>query len=302
MTGKANLTERLHEGGPGYPGRLAKVFNELVTSSQMLIGELCKTNESITASSNEVSTLIRETNAAVVEQRDETEKVIVSMREVAATVDEVARSASSAADAARKADDDAKTSHKTVSEAIASIEGMAREMESASRVIHDLEEGSESIGSVLAAIEAARAGEHGRGFAVVADEVRTLASRTQDSTGEIQAIIEQLQDGSKAAAAVMDQGLTNSKRSLEKAAQASAALQTITAQVAIIDQLNAQIASATEEQSAVGQEIHANLNNIASATTRAVEVAATAGHAGQSLTELSDHLKDYLKMFEGYKL
>ena len=114
--------------------------------------------------------------------------------------------------------------------------------------------------------------------------------------------LEQLQQGSKAAIDVMEQSRSSSKLSMVRVTEAEDALQTITAQVAIIDQLNAQIASATEEQSAIGQEIHANLNNITAATARSTDVAATAEHAGQSLSVLSDQLKSYLKMFQGYQL
>jgi methyl-accepting chemotaxis protein len=213
----------------------------------------------------------------------------------------------SAAEAARSADDEAANAHAVVQQTIDVINQLAQEVSAAGHAMQQLESESNNIGMVLdvikgiaqqtnllalnAAIEAARAGEQGRGFAVVADEVRTLASRTQESTQEINDMISRLQSGAKSAVEIMLNSQHRAEAAVEQSARARTAIDTIAGAVASISDRNHQIASSAEEQSAVVEKLNRNVNairdlglntsrgaqNIAAATTQLAELAKSLG-------------------------
>lgn len=197
------------------------------------------------------------------DQRQQTGQVATAAIEMSAAVQEVAQNASDAEGSAEQVDDEAHSGQQIVAGTIGSINSLAHKIEQATEVIHKLDSDSESIGSVLdviksiaeqtnllalnAAIEAARAGEQGQGFAVVADEVRTLASRVQESTQEIQIIIEQLQSEAKAAVKAMENSSCTIKTTVAQAAKVGESLDIITSAVKTITAMNTQIVCASED-------------------------------------------------------
>lgn len=236
------------------------------------------------------------------------------MNEMTATVQEVARNAADASDAAHAADSEAVNGNLIVDNVTSAINDLALEVQESAGTIATLEENAEQIGTVLdvirgiaeqtnllalnAAIEAARAGEQGRGFAVVADEVRTLASRTQDSTREIQSMIERLQEGSKSAVLAMDQSQKKTERVVEQAHKAGEALTSITMAVSRIADMNTQIATAAEQQSAVSEDINENVVGI---NTLAIDAAGSAEHTtanSQDLERVAADLQDAISTFK----
>ncbi|WP_409567039.1 methyl-accepting chemotaxis protein [Pseudomonas sp.] len=225
--------------------------------------------------------------------------VASAMNEMSATVQEVARHASQTAAASSDADDQSKAGVTLATEALDGIDGLIREIEQAAQVIKQVETDTASIGMVLgvingiaeqtnllalnAAIEAARAGEQGRGFAVVADEVRTLASRTQKSTGDIQATIEQLQKGVRNAVQVMEGAQARAHAGSGCVAKAAQSLNGIAGEVGTIKDMNMQIATAAEEQSAVAEEINRNITTIS-------DIADTTAADARQTSQISDEL------------
>ncbi|MEH6472895.1 MAG: methyl-accepting chemotaxis protein [Halopseudomonas sp.] len=243
----------------------------------------------------------------VSEQQLQTDQVATAMNQMTATVQEVAQAA----------DQQAKSGHAVVNGTIESINTLASEVERASGVIEALAQDSNSIGGILdvirgiaeqtnllalnAAIEAARAGEQGRGFAVVADEVRSLAKRTQESTEEIQQMIEKLQAGAGDAVAVMESGKTQAQQSVEKAAETGEALASIKqaiAAIAAINDMNIHIASASEEQSSVAEEINQNVVAISHSTDVTVENSAAIENVSREVAELSRQFHDITGRFK----
>ncbi|CAK0764039.1 methyl-accepting chemotaxis protein [Gammaproteobacteria bacterium] len=259
-------------------GVTADVINRLLAKFHNIIKDIAETTVQLSAQANMMSSHSEETNQRVTRQQGELEQLATAINEMSSTVQEVAHNTASAADATQQANQQANQGHQVVEETIAAIGTLVQEVKGAATVIHQLEQESANIGTVLdvirgiadqtnllalnAAIEAARAGEQGRGFAVVADEVRTLASRTQHSTREIQELIQRLQNGASQAVAAMEQGSRTAEAGMEQAANAGTALEEIRRAVAILNDLNIQIATATEEQSAVAEEINRNVSNI----------------------------------------
>lgn len=239
-------------------------------------------------------------------QRQGTAQVATASEELAATAQEVASSAAGAADAANSADAATDNGKQVVISAIDSIQLLETDVGQVNQTLDNLALQAEAIGKVLdvirgiaeqtnllalnAAIEAARAGDQGRGFAVVADEVRSLAQRTQESTQEIQATIEQLQDGSRAAVQAMDQGRARIADGVASTHQAREALDEITAAVAMIVQLNTQIATAAEEQGAVASDVSRNVNHIDQSSQALAESAEGLAQAGQQIAALASDL------------
>ncbi|WP_421864428.1 methyl-accepting chemotaxis protein [Motiliproteus sp.] len=248
------------------------------------------------------------------EQQSQTEQVATAMNEMAATVQEVAQSAQTAADSAREADEQARAGHTVVQGTIESINSLATEVERASSVIEALAQDSNSIGSILdvirgiaeqtnllalnAAIEAARAGEQGRGFAVVADEVRSLAQRTQESTEEIQQMIEKLQSGAVDAVSVMEAGKTQAQQSVASAAETGEALGAIEQAVSAINDMNLHIASAAEEQSSVAEEINRNVVAISHSTEVTVENSSRIEAVSQQVAQLASEFQQITAKFK----
>lgn len=268
----------------------------------------------LAAAAEELSTITEQSSKGVVRQQSETQQVATAMNEMSATVQEVARNAASAATAAAEADEQAKNGHTVVNDTVTTITALAEEVSRTSDVIEKLKGDSISIGAVLdvirdiaeqtnllalnAAIEAARAGEQGRGFAVVADEVRTLASRTQQSTQEINGMIERLQSGANEAVTAMEQGRNKAEATVEQAQKAGQALNAITEVVYNIKAMNMQIASAADEQSSTAEEINRNIVNISEVADETAGGAQQTANASDELARLAVDLQEKVSRFQ----
>ena len=244
------------------------------------------------------------------EQSAETEHVMAATRDMATSIEQVAHSAEQAASASQGAKREAESGRTVINSAIDANRELSTHMESAAEVIRRLNDGTEQIGTFLnvirtiaeqtnllalnAAIEAARAGEQGRGFAVVADEVRTLAQRTQQSTKEIQDIINSLEQSTREAVSVIQVGRGLSEQTLEQVGNAGGSLEAITSAVDIIDSMNAQIAAAVEEQSHVAREISSKLDSVAQLATSANSAAEQSIGASRQVDIVVGELKQLL--------
>ncbi|MGP3789582.1 methyl-accepting chemotaxis protein [Pseudomonas sp. B392_1p] len=240
--------------------------------------------------------------------------VASAMNEMSATVQEVAKNASQTATASRSADDETRAGVQVADDALKGIEILIREIEKAAGVILRVENDSAKIGMVVgvingiaeqtnllalnAAIEAARAGEQGRGFAVVADEVRTLASRTQQSTEEIQAMIEQLQGGVRNAVNAMEGAQSQARSGADFVARAADSLSAIANEVTLINDMNAQVATAAEEQSAVAEEINRNIISISQSADTTSTEATQNSQISEELVRLAAELNRLVARFK----
>ncbi len=313
VDGEGDLTRRLAPGGRDEIGQLARGFNKFAGLVHGIIREMAGYTGRLNESAERLATVTEETSRGAEQQQQRTDDVVTAVNEMATTGRDVAGSAGAAAEAAQNADTAANDGRKVVGQTIEVIDNLAQEVRRAGEVIRRLESDSESIGGVLdvirgiaeqtnllalnAAIEAARAGEQGRGFAVVADEVRTLASRTQESTAEIHAMIERLQSGAREAVQVMQQGTARADESVQQAARAGGALDAISEAVAVIKQMNEQIASAAEEQNAVAGEINTAVLAISEITEQTAAGAQQTASASNELTQLSEQLSGMVRQF-----
>ncbi len=311
--GEGDLTKRITQDSKDEIGDLIHWFNLFMDKLHESINEVVKSIAPLATVSDDLGTMTTKTSEITDEQSRATDEVTRSVDEMFSSVQNVAQNASSAADAAKEADAEAKAGRSVVTQSVESINDLAGEVERAANVISKLEADTENVGTILdvikgiaeqtnllalnAAIEAARAGEQGRGFAVVADEVRTLASRTQDSTQEIQRVIEELQTAAQSAAEVMSHSQEQAKASVEQAAKTDASLATITEKVGSITQMNTEIASATGEQEKVSNDIKTNVEGIRSNADAAVKNVQEVEAASESLLSISNGLRKITSQF-----
>ncbi|NVJ49781.1 MAG: methyl-accepting chemotaxis protein [Gammaproteobacteria bacterium] len=295
-------------------GDLSNSVNDLVTKLRDILGGIASGSQQLAASAEQTEAIAKQGHESINRQREQTELVATAMTEMTATVNEVANSANNTLQEVQGANSETQTGQDIVKRNIATINSLASEIESASHVINKLNEYSDNIGSVLdvirgiadqtnllalnAAIEAARAGEQGRGFAVVADEVRTLASKTQESTSEIQGMIERLQNGTKDAVSVMEKSQEEARISVDQTAKAGEALESITRAVGVINDMSTHIASSAEEQSAVTNEMHENITTISSLAEQNAQGANESLSASQQLARLAEQLQGMVSQFK----
>ncbi|MCL1140914.1 methyl-accepting chemotaxis protein [Shewanella pneumatophori] len=310
----SDLTRRIDITTKDELGQLSRSFNLMLDKFQTSLLSVAETSSSLADSSRGMAVTTADAAISVQTQRDELEMVATAMNEMTATVVEVAKNANDAADAAVQTDTQSQAGLQVVNNTVQAIEGLAVGIERAAQVVKDLEDDSHQIGSILdvikgiaeqtnllalnAAIEAARAGEQGRGFAVVADEVRTLASRTQESTEEIQRMIEKLQGGAKSAANAMTDSRQYVDDSVNHARSAGEVLQNIAKAIATITDMNTQIATAAEEQSTVSEEINTNIVNISNAAEQTAEGTNISSKEGENLAVMAQRLSVLVQEFK----
>lgn len=277
-SGEGDLTRRLAITSNDEIGELSQEFNRFLQTLQTLIGDVMGSSRQVRESTALTSNESEQAARRLQEQLQELDQLATAMQEMASTAEEVARNAQAAAQAAVAANEETENGVRVVSQSSAAIRHLADEMDGTSHAINELAKLSHNIESILqvitsiaeqtnllalnAAIEAARAGESGRGFAVVADEVRSLASRTQQATQEIRQMIDQLQGGVRQAESRMQQSRDTASKTAEDAGAANDMLGRIREAITRINDMNLQIATAAEEQSATTEEINRNTTNI----------------------------------------
>ena len=295
-------------------GAMGDAFNRMIAKFKQSLHAVADVTQQLHDVSDQVSHVADTTLQAVVEQRTETDMVASAMNEMSATVQEVVRHATQTAAASQGADEESRQGVRVAQQAIEGIHELIAEIESAAQVVQQVETDTANISAVLdvikgiaeqtnllalnAAIEAARAGEQGRGFAVVADEVRTLASRTQKSTEEIQNMIERLQHGVKNAVGAMEGAQQRATKGSDCVEKASQSLHVIAAEVATINDMNTQIATAAEEQSAVAEEINRNITTISSIADNTSTGATQTARSSEELVRLAAELRRLVNQFK----
>ncbi|MBK5342173.1 methyl-accepting chemotaxis protein [Pseudomonas sp. TH49] len=312
--GEGDLTRRLSSDRSDELGSIAKGFNTFLAKLQAMITQVVTSVQSVSDSSEHTADIAIRTNIGIQKQMAEIDQVATAVQEMTATAQDVARNATQAAQAASHADQAAGQGMQIVRDTSNSIGALALEIGKAVDVVQTLAKDSENINAILtairgiaeqtnllalnAAIEAARAGEQGRGFAVVADEVRNLAQKTQKATEEIQTMIQQLQQGTRDVVRVMEDSQNRTDESVQHAAKAAEALETITQAVSVINDMNTQIASAAEEQSAVADDINRNVINIGQVANEVAGGADESSSASAGLTKLAEQQRRLINQFK----
>ncbi len=309
-----DLTRSIEIKGNDEIADLANAFNLFMESTSHIIDQVKKSSSEISNESSVLNQIIEDTNNGAMNQKAETEQVASAVTELVATVSSVASHADDASKVSKTADSNTDQGKKRVQETVSNIQKLSLDMDQATSVINEVQAGAQNIGSVLdvikgiaeqtnllalnAAIEAARAGEQGRGFAVVADEVRTLASRTQESTTEIQAMIDSLQDGTKNAVNVISKSHVQTEESAKSATLADAALDEIVSAISSISEINHQIAIATKEQEIASSMIGTNAENIYSIAEATADKASAAQSSTMQLLSRSSDMAELVSKFK----
>jgi len=295
-------------------GELTTAVNVMSHNLSSIISDVSSSSMQIASASEELSSITEQSSESNREQQSQTEQVATAMNEMSATVQEIATNISGTAEAAEQASKYTISGSRVVDGAIQEIQQLGEQIENAASVIYKLEKKSNDISSVLdviksvadqtnllalnAAIEAARAGEQGRGFAVVADEVRSLASKTQESTIEINQVIEELQSGTRMAVDVMNNSISKTKNVVEEATKTDESLTSISSSVEHINAMSTQIASAAEQQSATTEEINRNIITISDMGSQSATSFQEVVVASENLAELGSHLQSLMSRFK----
>ena len=312
--GEGDLTRRLDETGQDELSELAYRYNLFISKIQELVQQVADSTNQMAAATEELTAVANETRQGVVTQRDQTTQVATAMTEMAASIQEIAGNTHSAASSAQTTNAIAVEGNRSVERSVNAINSLANEVEQASQTIRNLQEQSGSIEKVLevirniaeqtnllalnAAIEAARAGEAGRGFAVVADEVRNLAQRTQQSTGEIEQMVANIQTGTQDAVDAMERSSTKSNDSVTEITGTQTSLSEINLAVEGIHDMNIQVSAAVEQQSLAAEEVNRSItriNDIAEQSGQSVEQTA---QACSELAQLASGLQVMVSRFK----
>ena len=312
-SGEADLTRRLDTHGNDEITRLGQHFNSFTGQLQQVVSRLLQAAHELGHSAGEVGSTAVQAQQHSDQQSQQMEQVATAINEVTYAVQDVAKNAEQASSETSLAQDRARQGQQSIQRSLAKIDELSATIDQAVHVIEALAGQSTRIGSVLeviraiaeqtnllalnAAIEAARAGEQGRGFAVVADEVRLLAQRTQQSTAEIQAMIEHLQGQSEAAVKAIDASSQASRATVEQASEAGSSLDAISQALHNLTALNASIASATLQQSHVVEDINRSVTETAELSRQTAVAAQQSSHSGHSLNRLSAQLEQVLGQF-----
>ena len=300
--GEGDLTQRVPVENNDDLGRLAASFNQVLANLQGMIGTIQTLSQDLGKEATQLSAAASDNKDGVTRQSDLISMVATAMNEMQSAIEEVAGNASRAADVTRHAQETSEKGGRIIHDSSAQVQTLAEQILKAVEVIRKLSEDSQNITSVLdvirgvaeqtnllalnAAIEAARAGEQGRGFAVVADEVRTLAQRTQQSTEDIQRMITTLQAGVADIVSVMETGSEQAGETERLATEAEKELKIILESMNDIMEVNASVASATEEQTQVVEEINRNIVNIN-------ELASEGSRRSERINDISATLDSY---------
>jgi aerotaxis receptor len=308
-----SIARKVYAGRNDEVGQLQTAIISLQARLRTVIGRFDDAAGRLQNMATQTRLAAAQTSSDLAQQESEIALVATAIDEMTATVQDIARNAAEAASAADRATHAAGQGKQAVGQTSVAIDDLAHEVENAARVIAQLEQESKGIDVVVkvirdiaeqtnllalnAAIEAARAGDRGRGFAVVAEEVRKLASSTQNSTREIQQIVERLQKGAREAADVMEKGRQQAQASVQQAEICNHTLSEITRTIEEINGMNVQVASAVEEQSCVTQEIMRNIENINQKTKNIAKEAERTANTSEQALQLAVDLENLMNRF-----
>ncbi|MGF1682224.1 methyl-accepting chemotaxis protein [Photobacterium minamisatsumaniensis] len=312
--GEGDLTQRIHVESTDEIGQLGNAFNAFISTVHQTISEVSSTLATVQSATQHIQAETQGVRKNASSQQEESAQVATAVHEMSATSDNVSDHANEAAQASQHASDESNAARTVLGEAVNSIHQLADDIDASSQVITELEQDVGSIASILdvirgiadqtnllalnAAIEAARAGEQGRGFAVVADEVRSLASKTQASTGEIQAMIERLQLGAKEAVVAMESSRSSGVNTVGQANTANESLDAISHSIEVINEMNLQIATAAAQQSQVSEDINKNVQHIADMSHEVVNQVHSTEHAFDNLAAQCQQLSSLVGRFK----
>ena len=297
--GQGDLRARIPTSEQKEIARLVDGFNKFIAHLHTTISQVAKTSNAVKASADDVAKQSHQTENSTERQRNQTLQAASALTQMGSTVNEVAQSATQAAQNAALATNNSSQGKIITQRAVLAIQGLATQIQEVSQVIQSLDAHTAAIGSILdtirsiseqtnllalnAAIEAARAGDHGRGFSVVADEVRTLAQRAAQATDEIQVKIDMFQQDSKSAVAQMETSRERTQEVVVTTHEIDELLDNIAKEIAHINEVNTQVATATEQQTTVVEDISKNINDISASSEDTL-------HATQILVEVSERL------------